>query len=279
MTTDAPTGPGQGAAPSGDWTAGLDAATRGFVEAKGWGSPADVIASYRDAETLIGRSPDQVLAIPGDQATDEEWHAVFGRLGRPATAEDYRLDGDHPLGDEARTRFREAAHALGLTPRQAARAWDQEVGRCRAEAEAVAAEATARREAAVRQLRQDWGAAFDERLALAKRAALAFGGDELVAALNEAGLGDDPVLLAALARIGAATAEDRGVGRGDGFQVLTPAAAQARIDQLKADPAFVQDLYDKGRPGHRAALDRWNRLVDATGPASAGPGGQGPEAF
>src|SRR3546814_9253232 len=65
-----------------------------------WKAPADVIESYRNAEKLIGSDPSSILRLPGAAATDDEWAGVYDRLDRPAKAEDYRIEGDHPLGEE-----------------------------------------------------------------------------------------------------------------------------------------------------------------------------------
>lgn len=259
----APAGTAGGAA-AADWTAGLDEGIRGLVEVKGWKSPADVIESYRNAEKLIGADPGQILRLPGAAAGDEEWAGVYDRLGRPAKPEDYALDGDHPLGEEARRRFQADAHAMGLTPRQEARAWERELALFAEREQAAEAEIAQRQQQAVAELRREWGEAFEGNLALAQQAVRRMGGQELLDELVDAGLADSPRLVKLFAEIGRMTGEDRGLGRtADGFQALTPAGARAQLDQLKADSAFMLDLYDKARPGHAAAKAKFDRLTDA----------------
>ena len=57
--------------------------------------------------------------------------------------------------------------------------------------------------AGAERLRQDWGADFDANLRRARSAAAAVADQALVAALEETGLGNDPRILRAAARIGA----------------------------------------------------------------------------
>src|SRR3546814_2592066 len=88
------------------------------------------------------------------------------------------------------------------------KAWEREVGLFQEREAALEADVLARRQEVAQALRQEWGQAFDTNLALAQKAVVALGGADLLAELNEAGLGDSPAVLRMFAKIGAMTAEE-----------------------------------------------------------------------
>ncbi|HPL48906.1 MAG TPA: hypothetical protein PL030_11940, partial [Smithella sp.] len=87
-------------------------------EGKGLG---DVFKSYKHAQTLVGA---EKIPIPaGKLNTPENWNYVMDKLGRPKSADGYKLEANLPDGfptDEKLTAgFKQVAHYLGLLPWQA----------------------------------------------------------------------------------------------------------------------------------------------------------------
>ena len=52
-----------------------------------------LIKGFVHAQSMIGADK---LAIPGKHATDDDWNAVYGKLGRPNEAKDYNLAATIP---------------------------------------------------------------------------------------------------------------------------------------------------------------------------------------
>jgi hypothetical protein len=115
------------------------------------------------------------------------------------------------------------------------------------------------------RLRREWGAAFDANLQRARSAAAAIADDALIAALEETGLGNDPRILRAAARIGALLETGRAAPKAAGPRrdVL-----EAELDRLTAGPEYWSDRVqrrvrqiflslhgDAPLPVHRAAGD------------------------
>jgi hypothetical protein len=116
------------------------------------------------------------------------------------------------------------------------------------------------------RLRQEWGAAFDANLQRARSAAAAVADDALIAALEETGLGNDPRILRAAARIGALLE----TGRASSPKVTESKrdSLEAELDRLTAGPDYWSDRVqrrvrqiflalhgDAPLPVHRAAGD------------------------
>jgi len=237
VPSDAPSGMAPARVPdesTPDWHSTLPEDLRRPAEK--FASPADVVRSYAALERRLGRS----VTIPGDDATPAEIEAFYTRLGRPPTPDGYRIampagaspsSQPDPVAEARLAGFLAAVHAAGAPQAtvQAAVDW------YRQESAEVAAEAARRTQAARAEadaaLRREWGAGYDRRFGLARRALRHFGGPDLAATLDRTGLGNDPAWVRAFARIGEAMAEDALVS---GDPVGAAAGAQSRIDAIMA---------------------------------------------
>jgi len=222
----------------GTWYEGIqDQDLLGYVQNKGWKDPADLANGYRNLEKLVGVDK---LPMPKGDDDAEGWNRVYDRLGRPATAQDYKL----PVPDGLDTKFSEQAsakfHELGLTAKQGqalADWWNQTQT---ATMEAQLQQYNAQAEQQLSELRSEWGQAFDENLELGRRAAREYGLDEQSLTKIENALGTKQ-LMELMARIGRNQGEASFVApdsRGTTFG-MTPAAAQQRIATLKSDPSWT----------------------------------------
>lgn len=88
-------------------------------------------------------------------------------------------------------------------------------------------------------LRREWGADFARNLELARRAAAAVADDGLIAALEEAGLGDDPRIVRAAAAIGRLL--ERADHGGDAPDGPARQALEQELDRLVARPDYWSD--------------------------------------
>ncbi|NNG04028.1 MAG: hypothetical protein HKM95_07995 [Inquilinus sp.] len=248
------------------WTGGLDADQAALVAAKGWQSPADVVASYRHAERHIGRDPAALLTVPGEDAGADEWERIYDRLGRPEDPDGYGFDEREGADPEDDAALAGLAHELGLNREQAATLRDRHYeGAARGSADRLSALKDGVAEAG-RALREQWGAGFGERDRLAGEAARFIGLD--AADLARSGLlaGDTGLrLMQGLASLGEMLAEDRVVGGGGGFPSAA-AEALGELDRLKLDQGFMDAYFSRDHAGHRAAVDRMRRLAEAAWP-------------
>lgn len=250
-------GQGAGGAPAADWTASLSEETRGFVANRKWGSPEDIVKSYRNLESLRGVPEDRLLKLPeGDD--QEAWSHVYERLGRPSDPNQYELAVAETTSDEVKTWLRNTMHQAGLTTQQA-KALSQAMAE---RTQTKAAERQALAESAVNDdlatLRKEWGAAYEQNWQAVDRAAATLGLEEKqLAALKDAwGPAQAARFLHGLnEKLGEDTFAG-GSGGGAPFGAMPPAQAAARIGDLKADPGFRKRLMD----GDKAATDQWHQL-------------------
>lgn len=241
---------------------------KGFVELKGWDSPVKAIESYQNLEKLLGADKaGRAVVWPKDDNDAEGWKAIHARLGVPENPEGYKLAVPEGQSDAFAKHMAPILHKLGV-PAKAAEALAtafNEFGTSQAKAANDAAAAKVTEQMAA--LKQEWGGAYEERAALGqnfvKSIATEMGWDEQATAKNlemlEAAWGSAS-LMKFMAAAGAMLGEDRFREGGQSPSLsMTPAAAQARIDQLMQDRAWL----DRWVAGDAAAVAEKDRLDKA----------------
>ena len=125
------------------------------------------------------------------------------------------------------------------------------------------------RENAVDTLQKEFGDSFDEKLGLARDAALQFGGEELMNVMDSTGLGNNPEVIKAFAAIGKAMSSDEVIGGGgrQNFK-MSPSEALHAIDSKQRDPNFMSAYTDRDSPGHNGAVKEMQELFGAAYPAT-----------
>jgi hypothetical protein len=259
----APVTPPATAAPAADWTSGFNDEMKGYIQNKGFKTPADLAESYRNFEKLQGVPQDRLLKLP-EKLDSPEARAIWERLGTPKEAKDYQLEvpaqgGDQKMAEWAANEF----HKLGVPKPMAegfVKAFNARAAQADADAKAAAQAASATAEA---NLKTEWGNAFEQNKARVEQAARVLGIDDKgLLALNRA-LGPEgaPKLLLKLA---AATQEGQFITGQPVPGVLTPEQAQSQITDLRRDSDFVQRL----AKGDHEARQKWSNLHQAAFPGS-----------
>jgi hypothetical protein len=238
---------------------------RGEVAFKDIKDVGGLAKSYLAAQRLVGM--DKIPIPKGDDPKD--WDPVFNKLGRPETADKYAFtppaDLKHFKADDEFVKplveeFGKTAHALGLTQKQAAGIFAWYAGASDKAMDGGISQSTEATQAAIGELKKEFGAAFQQKIELGHRAVEYFGGKPLKDFLDETGLGDHPVLVRTFAKMGAELGEDKLVGLGNDSNTLTPDEAKAKIAALGRDENWMKDYQDATRPGHRAAVEERTRL-------------------
>lgn len=246
------------------WVDALSPELKGFAENKGFKEPSMVLESYRNLEKLQGVPPDRLLKLP-EKPDDAEWANVYKRLGRPDKPEDYKLkpgdesESSKAFVDWAQKTFMEA----GLSTKQAetlAAKWNEQSQNYIKQADEAA---TARLQEQQKNLKKEWGAAYDHQMKVAKEAAHTFGlTPDQVDGLEKV-LGYDGIfkhLYAVGSKLGEGEFVSNSSGGGKpGFNApMSPAAAQDRIAALKGDQEFGKK-YSSGDFEAKQTMDRLHK--------------------
>ena len=216
--------------------------------------------SYVHAQKMIGADK---IVMPSDKSTDDEWNDFYEKLGRP---EKYEIK--HPELKEgidfdpgALSELEGIMHNAGLSQTQAQSIIDGYWGMITDQYDSLVEQAEADQEASQEELRKEFGRAFDQKVALAKRAAEEFGGKPFLQWLEKSGQGDNSALVRMLANAGAQMSES-GAMTGEGSQgfALTPTSAKQEIGRLTGAQTFMNQYYDSEEPGHAQAVEKMQGL-------------------
>lgn len=237
-----------------------DTNLKAWAANKGFESPEVALASYHSLEKLMGHDrAGRTVVLPGADATPEERSAFLSKLGRPDKPDGYEMPKE---GDEAFMGWaRETFHEIGL-PADMAKAlvgkWEERMGSTIAESQQRTQAQVA---ADTAKLRQEWGAAFDDKIKAVDSAVAQFGldTDSLTALRNAWGPYKAMTFF-----------EKIGSGMGDGEYIsgntarsfngaMTPAQAQGRITELRGDKGFVAKYVagDAAAKEEMARLHKW----------------------
>jgi hypothetical protein len=207
--------------------------------------------SYVHAQKLIGADK---IPVPNKHATDEDWNAVYEKLGRPKNVADYKLNiPDAIKGDEAGIKnFSESAHKLGLLPKQAEGVLKYYADLASAAMNDANTKALTGRKNAEDSLKKEWGAAYNQKLETAGRAFKEYIGPEFQNLILSDGtkLGDNPAIAKAFAKIAETIGEDKLVSS-NSPNYLTPAEIQKQINEITA-PGTA--FHNKNHPNHDIAV-------------------------
>lgn len=200
------------------WTAQIPEDLRGNETLTQIPTIGDLAGAFLEKEGKLSELQgelEQSVRVPGDDASDDDWAALFNRLGRPESPDGYEftrpeLPEGIPYDEEAEAAFREEMHNLGLTKAQAEKLFAKHGEHLGAAFKRIEEARTQAHNEAVQALTQDWGGeeAFQANAELAIRAVEQFGGPELKQFLDQSGLGDNPMLIRAFYNIGKALSDD-----------------------------------------------------------------------
>jgi len=208
--------------------------------------------SYIHAQKMVGSDK---IPVPNKYATEDDWNAVYEKLGRPKTADGYKFDlpQDKQVDEVSLKEFSSQAHKLGLLPGQAqgmVKFYNEITAKSLQDADS---KALAARETSTKELKQEWGQAFDQKVLQAATLAKSVGATELLDTNLADGtkLGDHPVMIKAFAELANKMGEDS-IVQASGPTYLTPNQIEKQIGELtQTDSAY----WDKHHPNHQASVD------------------------
>jgi hypothetical protein len=167
--------------------------------------------SYINATRMIGQDK---VAVPNENSTDDQWNEVYNKLGRPESADKYKLEVKSetaPLDESAIKQFAENAHQLGLNNKQAQgilefykNSMEGSIQQARIDTETAQANAE-------QELRKEWGRAYEENIKKAGAIAKANMNEDILNMELKDGtrLGDHPSIIKGFANIANLMSEDK----------------------------------------------------------------------
>jgi len=230
----------------------LDEALKGFVETKSMlGNSIRIPSEHAGEEDRKAFLEKLTTKVPElmkrPDYEDAEFWATFGT---PSDPSGYAIPEGVELPDGSEEGLREIFLKAKLSKQQA----EDMMKEMSARGSAIAGEQAVAAEAAEKALRAEWGAAYEERM-------------KTIGALESKFDLSTPQGRYEIAKaLFSGEAEVAGQGEGQSG-AMTPAEAQARIDEIYANPKSA--FRDKSHPGHRRAMDEMVKLVALANPGQS----------
>ena len=217
----------------------------------------DFVKSYLSAQKIVGADK---IPVPNKFATEEDWKAVFNKLGAPEKPEDYKYNfKEGEVDQELLSTFNQQAHKLGLLPQQAEsliKFYNDLNQGSSVQAEEKAAQTRLHTE---NELKKEFGPQYVKRLDQAKRlASSTLGNDFLENTLLADGsrLGDNLNVVKAFSDLAEKLSEDE-VVKGDSSSYMTANEIEKEIASLTEEGS---PYWTKTHPNHQKAVQEVLKL-------------------
>ena len=207
--------------------------------------------SYIHAQKMIGADK---IALPGKNASEEEWDAVYNKLGKPEEAKTYEEDfGDLPIPEENVKNFKDAAHKLGLNQTQfkGLTTWYKDL--IKTQVEDINVDADTKRAESEAALRKEFGKTYDAKLKSSQRVFQTYGDTKFLDVELKDGtkLGNHPTFIKLMSNIADTISEDKIATGEKGSEFFTPAEAKRKIAELTVTGS---PYWNRKDPGHEDAV-------------------------
>ena len=219
----------------------------------------DFVKSYLHSQKLVGLDK---IPVPNKHATDEDWKAVFSKLGSPETADGYKysLPEGHAVPEDTLKSFSEEAVKLGLLPNQAdgIMKYYNDIVNQGVNDQTIKSEEA--RKVSEQDLRKEFGSTYENKITGAKNLATATLGAEFLNTTMLADgskLGDNPQIVKAFANLSEKLSEDD-IVKGDTPSYLSTNEINKQIASLQQPGSAY---WDKKHPGHTLAVEEVSALI------------------
>ena len=166
--------------------------------------------SYINAVSMIGADK---IPIPSNSSTEEQWNEIYSKLGRPESADKYKLDVKSesvPLEETAIKQFSENAHKLGLNNKQAQGILDFYKNSLEQTSRQSQIDLETSQANSETELRKEWGSNYETNINKAAALAKANMDTKILDLQLQDGsrLGDNPEIIKGFAKIANMLSED-----------------------------------------------------------------------
>jgi hypothetical protein len=259
---------GQGAETTQNWYNSFEGEDLGYIQNKGWAKDEgvkDMLNSYKNLEKMRGVPEDRILKLPEGE-DPEGWNKIYEKLGKPSTVEEYAFQAPEgaEIDNERLGWFSNTAHELNLNKQQhnklvqAAIEYENNIYNVQEE------KAEAQRVKEIANLKDRWGAAYEEKLHLGKRAFKAFASESAIEGLEKV-MGSNAEVIEMFSKIGESISEDNlpqteGRQFGQTKEQMESEVAELK-NEVKADPIRLAE-FNKGKGADYEKLQRLRGMLN-----------------
>jgi hypothetical protein len=211
------------------------------------------------------------VPLPDENSTPEEWAQFWQRAGAPEQPDGYAFEKPKDVADavwrkEDVEAWRSFAHGIHMPKKMAEQVAAWQAGRVNTAYSQAMEQSQAQLEEAQTLLKTDWGTKYDYNLAVAARAAIAIGGEEML----QHPMAKDPAFVRAMFKVGSMISDDKLTALRQ-QQGLVDGDPTEEIEKIEAQMAenMKNPRYDKNSPAHKSLLAKRDALYKQKFPGPA----------
>ncbi|WP_341794126.1 MULTISPECIES: hypothetical protein [unclassified Rickettsia] len=215
---------------------------------------SSLASSYLEAEKGLNSR----VAIPKNDAADEEWNKFYARLGLP---EDKKYTDKRTTEDEEYLKqYEEMFYQSGLSKRQGEKLLGSLYNFSMDLQKKQQEEIEGLRRSNIDWLKKHYNDGFDSKMQVMQAALSKFGTKELAGLIEESSY--SPALVDLLVKVGETLKSDSLI-TGTEKPIITGAeSALKEIKRLESDEGFMVKFKDKNHTGHTEAVNQMEQLYD-----------------
>ena len=240
-----------------NWRDSLPEDLKNDPTVKSYNSIEALAKTLVQSQKILGS--DKVL-VPSKHATPEEIRSYYKKSGIPEE-KDYKVEvsKDEQVDGKFLETFTKIAAKEMVHPTQAKAILSGSLAYLKQAQSEKEAATKLETETGLKALKEEWGAAYDEKVNKAHQAFLKFG-DEGLKKVLDSGFGNNPNVIKAFSKIGDLISEGKIRGDADTTGAMTPAEAQLKANEILMNPEHPHNL--GGHPNHKAALEEMTKLYE-----------------
>lgn len=243
-----------------DWVGSFNKDNQEYINKKGWKDADSILASYTALEKAFHKSPN-IVELPNEE-DPKSVEAFYNKLGRPENKDKYSFAPETEADKQFIDQYKDIAFNSGLTDKQASNVlkWYNESSGLAQKASEE--EYAIKQNAEISEIKKEWGAAFDERLQVAREGVKRFGLDDNQINGMEKSIGSKAFFKMMYA-VGQDVTEDtaRGLVNGVNKYAMSPKDALDEINKLKSDANFISQYTNTQSPGFKTSKDKMEALI------------------
>lgn len=240
--------------PEGDWRNSLPEEIRAEPSLKIMNDPASLAKSYISAQKMLGSDK---VSVPSKHWSEQDWQEFYTKTGLVPPEDKYEVQ----LPKEAKwvdpkwvDELKPIARKFGVQPKALEKIAEWYEGKSAAGAKAISDAKEQETKAGFEALKQEWGKAFDQKGAFAKRLIHEHADDSFKQWMEESGMGNNAQFIKLTSKLGEMLYKEDAITQGgpSGNAVYSPSEALKKANEILAD---VNHPYNKNdHPNHVAAV-------------------------
>lgn len=252
-----------------DWRASIPEELRMEPSLKDIADVGTLAKSFVHAQKLVGADK---IVKPNDKWTESDWSNFWKVAGRPDAPEKYTfkpegLPESIKIDDAKFGEAKKALHAAGLSDKQASSVLKYYLDTLSKDTEGYKALQIKNQGEAMAALQTEYGDQTKVKINVAQSVVRKFGGDTMVALLEQTGLGNNVEFVKMFAKIGELMLDDKAMGGGNNLILTDANSAIKEIQKLTTDMEFQKSIGNRQDPNHKVNLEKWETLFKVAYPS------------